>query len=175
MPQKKLIGLIPKIIFNDNYESKLIINGSSLKTMSNEDKNDLSIKLIRINEIIEEIILTINKDITNHFNLIQENREQLENVTKDLLIIKNDNEKENEKNQILKNSSIKIKELESQKSDFQNKIKELYIIKTQKEDNKLELLSLKTKCTSMVDCIKSNNEFLESINLTYIEEVIKVL
>ncbi|KAM9975086.1 hypothetical protein ACTFIW_008561 [Dictyostelium discoideum] len=174
MPQEKLLGLIPKIIFNDSSESKLIINGSSLKTMSNEEKNDLSIKLIKIKEIIDEIILTINKDITNHFDLIQENREQLENVTKELVIFKND-EKENQQNQILKNSIIKTKELESQKSDFQNKIKELYIIKTQKEDNKLELLSLKTKCISMADCIKSNNEYLESINLTYIEEVIKVL
>ncbi|KAM9970611.1 hypothetical protein ACTFIR_002473 [Dictyostelium discoideum] len=173
MPQEKLLGLIPKIIFNDSSESKLIINGSSLKTMSNEEKNDLSIKLITIKEIIDEIILTINKDIKNHFNLIQENRGQLENVTKELIIIKN--EKDNQQNQILKNSIIKIKELESQKSDFQNKIKELYIIKTQKEENKLELLSLKTKCMSMADCIKSNNEYLESINLTYIEEVIKVL
>ncbi|KAM9995078.1 hypothetical protein ACTFIY_001252 [Dictyostelium cf. discoideum] len=174
MPQEKLLSLIPKIIFNDNSESTLIINGSSLKTMSNEDKNDLLLKLIKINEIIDEIIFTINKDITNHFNIIQENREKLENVTKELLIIKND-EKENQPNQIFKNTGIKIKEFESQKPDFQNKIKEIYIIKTQKEDNKLELLSLKTQCTSMADCIKSNNEYLESINLTYIEEVIKVL
>ncbi|EAL62207.1 hypothetical protein DDB_G0290383 [Dictyostelium discoideum AX4] len=97
MPQEKLLGLIPKIIFNDNYESKLIINGSSLKTMSKEDINDLLIKLIKINEIMDEIILTINKDTTNHFNLIQENREQLENVTKELWVIKND-EKENQQN-----------------------------------------------------------------------------
>lgn len=97
MPQEKLLGLIPKIIFNDNYESKLIINGSSLKTMSKEDINDLLIKLIKINEIMDEIILTINKDTTNHFNLIQENREQLENVTKEFWVIKND-EKENQQN-----------------------------------------------------------------------------
>ncbi|KAN0038283.1 hypothetical protein ACTA71_000455 [Dictyostelium dimigraforme] len=163
MSKEILFQLIPKIILNDNSESHHIITGSSLKEMSQIDKKELLIKINKIIEIIGVIISTINKDISNHFNIIQEDRKQLEKL------------KSSEQKEIQIKSSIKIMEIESQISDLQNKIKELYTMKTQKEENKIELLSIKTQCTSLAACLNSDEEFLKSINLTYIEEIIKVL